>query len=106
MDLREAIRAVVRGLAQAHGVSPRLHSEFESHSSAKERLQFISFLAGFLSAHPDESRRPNASLAAELFYDASVALIHGMALRNPDRLEQDDWLSEVCDLLTRYLIAD
>ena len=106
MSVRDAVRAVVRALARAHAVSPRLHAEFESRAPAQERLQFISFIAGYLSAHTDEFRRPDPRLAAEVFYDVSEALVHGMALRDPHRLTNEDWLDEVRDVLTRYLVAD
>ena len=43
LNLADALRAIVHGLARAHAVSPRLHSEFESKAPAEERSQFISF---------------------------------------------------------------
>ena len=104
LSLSGAIRAVVHGLAKAHAVSPRLHSEFESKAPAEERLQFINFMAGYFAAHAAEIRRPNPGLAAEVFYDVSEALIHGVALRDPNRFDDEVWLDEVCDVLTRYLL--
>jgi AcrR family transcriptional regulator len=104
LNLEDAIRAIVLGLAKAHAVSPRLHSEFESKAPAEERLQFINFMAGYLAAHSEKIRRPDPRLAAEVIYDVSEALIHGVALRDPARLADDVWLDEVCDVLTRYLI--
>ena len=46
-------------------------------------------MAGYFAAHAGQIRRPNPSLAAEVFYDVSEALIHGVALREPDRLDDE-----------------
>ncbi len=38
--------------------------------------------------------------------DAAEALVHNTALREPELLEDSDWVDEVCDLLERYLVVD
>jgi len=36
--------------------------------------------------------------------DVAEALVHGVALRAPERLADDDFAAELTDLLVRYLV--
>ena len=60
--------------------------------------------AGWLEARAGEVRRPNRPLAAAVALDAAEALIHGAALRTPERLRDKEFAAEVTDLLVRYLV--
>jgi AcrR family transcriptional regulator len=46
---------------------------------------------------------PSNALAAAVALDVAGALIHGVALRAPERLADEEFAVEVTDLLVRYL---
>ena len=47
--------------------------------------------------------RPNHALAAAVALESVEALIHGVALREPQRFAEEEFAAEVTDLLVRYL---
>jgi hypothetical protein len=60
-------------------------------------------VATWLEVRRDDVRRPDRDLAAALALDAAESLIHGVALRSPERLGDQAFADEVTDLLVRYL---
>ena len=61
------------------------------------------FIRAYLESHRDEVRPQDLELAADLALDVGENLIHGTALRDPERLRDERFLEEVSDLLLRYL---
>jgi hypothetical protein len=60
--------------------------------------------ATWLEARREEVRRPNLGLAATVVLDAAEALVHGVALREPERLADGELAAEITELLVRYLV--
>lgn len=105
--VRDAIRALVKTLVDLHAESPGVHNALANGPPLAAGPNAIAFVVGgYLDAHADEIRRPDRKLAARVLMDASEALIHNTALREPGLLEDPAWVEEVCDLLERYLVTD
>ena len=104
LPLEEAVAACVRQLIAIHAEDPGLHNAVSGAGlDSGERRLLHQVAAGWLEARRDEIRRPNRMLAAAVALDTAEALIHGVALRSPERLADDDFAVEVTDLLVRYL---
>jgi len=104
LPLEEAVAACVRQLIAIHAEDPGLHNAVSGAGlDSGERRLLHQVAAGWLEARRDEIRRPNRMLAAAIALDTAEALIHGVALRSPERLADDDFAVEVTDLLVRYL---
>lgn len=106
LDLRLAIRAWVTTLVKLHADSPGVHNAVGTGTpaDAHEALEIV--VGGYLDSHAAKIRRPNRRLAARVLMDAAEALVHNTALREPELLDNPDWVEEVCDLLERYLVQD
>ena len=104
LPLEEAVERCVRALIAIHAEDPGLHNAVSSAGlDDTERRLLHQVAASWLEARRDEIRRPDRTLAATIALDAAEALIHGVALRSPERLGDDDFAAEVTDLLVRYL---
>jgi len=68
-----------------------------------ERRLLHQLAASWLEARRDDVRRPDRALAAAIALDAVESLVHGVALRTPERLDDEAFAVEVSDLLVRYL---
>lgn len=100
----DGIHRLVRLLATLHADDPGLHNALASQASDTERLVFERLIASYLSANRDEVRRPDLPIAAGVTLQIAETLIHETAVREPERLEDEAFLSEVTDVLVRYLI--
>ena len=104
LPLREAVDRCVRALIALHAEDPGLHAAVSAAGIADdERRMLHQLAASWLAARRHEIRRPNLTLAAAVVLDAAESLIHGVALREPERLTDDEFAAEVTDLLARYL---
>lgn len=104
LPLKEAVERCVRALIAIHADDPGLHNAISSAGmDDAERPLFHQIVASWLEARRDEIRRPNRTLAAAVALDVAEALVHGVALRSPDRLADEEFGAEVTDLLVRYL---
>lgn len=104
LPLDQAVDHCVRGLIAIHAEDPGLHNAVSAAGiEGHERRLLHQVAASWLEARRDEIRRPNRALAAAVALDAAEALIHGVALRSPERLADDEFAVEVTDLLVRYL---
>jgi AcrR family transcriptional regulator len=106
LDLREAIREWVVTLVELHTESPGVHNAVGEGAPADTHGAFATVVGGFLDARAEETRRPDRALAGRILIDASEALIHNTALRDPACLTDEAWVDEVCELLQRYLVRD
>jgi hypothetical protein len=104
LPLEQAVEQCVRALIALHAEDPGLHNAVSAAGiEDPDRRLLHQVVASWLEARRDEIRRPNRALAATVALDAAEALIHGVALRSPERLADDDLAVEVTDLLVRYL---
>ncbi|MCW5893453.1 MAG: TetR/AcrR family transcriptional regulator [bacterium] len=105
LPLAATIARGVRTLIALHAEDPGLHNAVSAGGLAEtERRLLHQVAAGWLEAHRDEVRRPDRALAAAVALDVAEGIVHGVALRDPDRLARDDFAAEVIDLLVRYLV--
>jgi len=102
--LAEAIAECVRALIAVHREDVGLHNAVSAAGVGDaERRLFHQLAAGWLEARRDEVRRPDRTLAAAIALDVAEALVHGVAHRTPERLDDEAFAAEVTDLLVRYL---
>lgn len=101
--LPDAIATFVRMLVAIHAEDLLLHNAVSNAVPDSERALIEQLIAGYLSSRRDELRRPDLQLAAAVTLDVSEALIHGVALRNPERLSDEAFVAEVTDVIVRYL---
>ena len=106
LGLREAIHAWVTTLVDLHAESPGVHNAVGTGTPADAHDVLAVVIGGYLDTHAEEIRRPNRVLAGRVMMDAAEALVHNTALREPELLDDADWVDEVCDLLERYLVVD
>ena len=105
LPLREAIDCCVRALVALHADDPGLHNAVSAAGLGNaERRMFHQLVASWLDARPEKIRRPQRALAATMALDVAESVIHGVALRAPERLADDDFAAELTDLLARYLL--
>jgi AcrR family transcriptional regulator len=107
LPMEQAVEHCVRALIAIHAEDPGLHNAVSAAGiEDPERRLLHQVAASWLEARRDEIRRPNRALAAAVALDAAEALIHGVALRSPERLADDEFAVEVTDLLVRYLASE
>ncbi len=104
LSLRDAVERTVRALVAIHAEDTGLHNAVSAAGmDDTERRLLHQVAVSWLEARRDEVRRPDRALAAAVALDVAEALVHGVALRNPERLADDEFTGEVTDLLVRYL---
>jgi AcrR family transcriptional regulator len=109
---REIVTAVVKGLAATYAACPGLHRmlAIEGLRVAKaERvyafdLRVIGIIRHFLSASSAPIRRRNVDAAAFVAYQSVRATMLASLLERPPGLGQEELISEVADLVLRYLV--
>lgn len=105
LRLREAVPAFVQFIVEMHAEDPRLHNELAAAVPDAQRRLLGDFTRAYLEAHREEVRPKDLDLAAYVALEAGEALVHGTALREPDRLRDPRFLDEVADLMIRYLAS-
>jgi AcrR family transcriptional regulator len=103
LPLRDAVSELVRSLVALHAEDPGLHNAVGSGIMDAQRPLLEQIVASYLEARRGELRRKDLALAAAVTLDVAEALVHGVAVRAPARLEDEAFVAEVTDLLTRYL---
>jgi AcrR family transcriptional regulator len=109
---RETVTAVVRGLAATYAACPGLHRmlAIEGLRVAKaERvyafdLRVIGIIRHFLSATRAPVRRKNLDAAAFVAYQSVRATMLASLLERPPGLGHEELITEVADLVMRYLV--
>ncbi len=105
LPLGDAIERCVRAMIAVHADDTGLHNAVSAAGIAEpERRLLHQVAASWLDAHRDEVRRPDHALAAAVALDVMEGIIHGVALRDPERLVRDEFAVEVTDMLVRYLV--
>lgn len=105
LPIPDAVAACVRVLIELHAEDPGLHNAVSAEGPDNSERRLLHQIAvGWLDARPGEVRRANRGLAAAVALEAAEALIHGAALRTPERLRDAEFAAEVTDLLVRYLV--
>jgi AcrR family transcriptional regulator len=105
MPLKDAVAECVRAVIAIHRDDPGLHNAVSAAGVGDgERRLLHQLAASWLEARRDEVRPANRVLAAEVALDAVESLIHGVALRAPERLCDEAFATEVKELLVRYLV--
>jgi hypothetical protein len=87
LPLKEAVAHCVLALIELHREDPALHNAVSAAGVGDgERRLLQQLAASWLEARRDEGRPANLALAAEIALDTAESLVHGVALRAPDRL--------------------
>ena len=104
LPLAAVVERCVHALIDLHAEDPGLHNAIAVTGIGDTERRFLHEIAvSWLDARRDEVRRPNRALAAAVALDVAEALIHGVALRDPEQLTRDEFATEVTDLIVRYL---
>ena len=111
---REVARAVIEGLLDLHSAAPALHRLLVVEGlrvTPTERVQafdmrIIALIRGFLMLAGARIRRPNLDAASFVVYQAVRASMLACLLERPPGLDADALVSEITDLVLRYLAAD
>jgi len=106
LPVREAVSEWVELMVRIHAENPTLHNGLAAEVPEDARAPMLELFAGFLAARPHEIRRPDPVLAAEVMLLSAEALIHGTALRSPERLGDASFVAEIRDILLRYILAE
>lgn len=104
LPLRAAVAEFVRALVVLHAEDPGLHNAVSSGLTEEQRPRLEQIVASYLEAHRRELRRKDLVLAAAVTLDVAEALVHGVSVRAPERLQDEAFVAEVTDVLTRYLV--
>jgi AcrR family transcriptional regulator len=114
MPVREAARAVVAAIVDAHLVEPRLHrilvEQVPRIGKLGQQLESLDTVAsaavrGYLDARRHELRVTDLETATFVVVHAVEALVH-RAILAPRRLERDALVSGITDMVSRYLARD
>lgn len=111
---RETVESVVRGLAALYGASPGLHRVLAIEGlrvASAERvhafdLRVIAIIRTFLSASREQLRCENLEAASFTAYQAVRATMLACLLERPAGLDIETLVTQVVDLIVRYLVRD
>ena len=111
---RETVTAVVRGLAKLYAVSPGLHRTLAIEGLRVAMadqvhafdLRVIGIVRHFLAATNAQIRRPNLDAAAFVAFQSVRATMLASLLERPPGLEEEALVTELVDLVLRYLVYD
>lgn len=111
LPLRDALRRFVDLLIDLHLINPKLQNtlntreaDSESHHGDPEAERRLRELAvQYLEAHREEIRPKDLDLSVFLCNEVLETLVHGVARRCPERLQDPAFRDELTELLVRYL---
>jgi len=111
-SIEEATRTVIRAVFAAHRVNPKLHRvlvEQIARLGAPETLdafeaQTQGLIEGFLTSHRAELRPRNMKVAARVALLAVRGVTLWTLLRSPEHLDDEEFIEEITDMVTRYLV--
>ncbi len=112
--IEEATRTVIAAVFAAHRVNPKLHRvliEQMVHLGANESLdafeqQTQALVEQFLLSHRSELRPKNVKVAARVALLAVRGTTLWTVMRSPEHLDDDAFIDELTDMVTRYLVID
>jgi AcrR family transcriptional regulator len=111
--IEEIVRTVIHAAFAAHRVNPKLHRvliEQMQRMNAVDRIdgfeeQAQTLVEAFLTNHKHKIRRKNVKLAARAALLAVRGTTLWTVLRAPSQLEDMEFIDEISDMITRYLVA-
>jgi AcrR family transcriptional regulator len=106
LPLRDAVRRLVELMLRIHADGLHLHNalaEGDPHLPEELHERWIPLMVAYLEARREEIRPVNLELAARIAIEALEALTHGVALRSPEMLADEEYTEELTQLLLRYL---
>ena len=111
-SIEEAARTVIRAVFAAHRVNPKLHRVLIEQMARLGTLEALEtfeaqtqeLIEQFLISHRAELRPKNVKVAARV----AVLSVRGVTLwtllRSPDQLGDEEFIDEITDMVTRYLV--
>jgi len=111
---RETVAKVVRGLATLYGAAPGLHRVLAIEGlmvASADRvhafdLRVIAIIRSFLSASRAQLRCEDLEAASFIAYQSVRATMLACLLERPAGLDLDTLVTQVVDLVVRYLVRD
>jgi AcrR family transcriptional regulator len=113
-SIEEAARTIIRAVFAAHRVNPKLHrvlveqmarlGTFESFDAFETQTQALA--EQFLASHRAELRPRNVKVAARVAVLAVRGVTLWTLLRNPEQLDDEEFIDEITDMVTRYLVKE
>ena len=111
-SIEEAARTVIRAVFAAHRVNPKLHRVLIEQMARLGTLEALesfevqtqALIEQFLLSHRAELRPKNVKVAARV----AVLSVRGVTLwtllRSPEQLGDEEFIDEITDMVTRYLV--
>lgn len=104
---RSAVRFMIDQMVMLHALDGPLHGALyadDGFADREERLvEYRGYLERFFVENATRLRPiPDPELAAFVMVHALVALVHGVAISDPERLRHPDYAAELTELLVRY----
>jgi AcrR family transcriptional regulator len=111
-SIEEATRTIIRAVFAAHRVNPKLHRVLVEQMARLGTLEAIesfeaqaqALVEAFLSAHRAELRPKNVKAAARVAVLAVRGVTLWTVLRNAEQLADEEFIAEITDMVTRYLV--
>ena len=105
-SFREAVEAMIERMVAVHALDGPLHQEIyraeDPYDGDRER-EYRGHLQAFFEENACRLRPiGDPELAAFVMVRALTELVHGVALREPERLRHPDYARELTELLVRY----
>lgn len=111
-SIEEAARTIIRAVFAAHRVNPKLHrvlveqmariGTLETFDAFETQTQALT--EQFLASHRPELRPRNVKLAARVAVLAVRGVTLWTLLRNAEQLADEEFIDEITDMVTRYLV--
>jgi len=106
-SLRESAAGALRRLIELHVLDGPLHGRLAIDPrvlDVDDEGELVRRLQAFLDGHRGELREvPDTELTAFIVVRAMEAMIHGVAIEDPERLKNPHYATELTELLVRYL---
>lgn len=111
-SIEEATRTIIRAVFAAHRVNPTLHRVLVEQMARLGTLAAVesfeaeaqALVEGFLSSHRAELRPKNVKAAARVAVLAVRGVTLWTVLRNAEQLADEEFIDEITDMVTRYLV--
>jgi AcrR family transcriptional regulator len=112
-SIEEATRTVIRAVFAAHRVNPRLHRVLVEQMPRLGALDVIdsfeadtqSLIERFLVSHRAELRPTNVKVAARVAHLAVRGVTLWTLMRSPEQLDDEEFIDEITDMVTLYLVT-
>lgn len=107
LPLRDAVRGIVDVLVVSHLEALELHNALDQGDELHQHLEerWLPVMVEVFERRRNELRPDDLEIAARIALESIENLIHGAALRAPERLRDAVYLEEITELIHRYLAA-